>query len=62
MRLETGNNADINEEYWSTIFTDEWSCFEFCLETTSKLDNFWRDPEFGPTKGDPHGFRSIVGN
>jgi hypothetical protein len=61
MRLETGEKST-DEEYWETIFTDEWACWEYCLETASKLETFWRDPEFGPTKADPAGYRSIVGN
>jgi hypothetical protein len=32
------------------------------LDVASKLDTFWRDPEFGPSKSDPSGIRSIVGN
>lgn len=51
-----------DKEYWDTIFTDEWACWDYCLQAAYKLENFWRDHEFGPTKGDPHGYRSIVGN
>lgn len=32
------------------------------MEIANKLKTFWRDPEFGPSDGDPHGYRSIVGN
>ena len=61
LRLDTGEKST-EEEYWDTIFTDEWACWEYCLDTASKLDSFWRDHEFGPTKADPAGIRSIIGN
>jgi hypothetical protein len=37
-------------------------CFRYCYEQASKLKTFWRDHEFGPTKGDPNGLRAIIGN
>ena len=52
----------MSKTYWDTIFTDEWACWDYCLQTASKLTHFWRDHEFGPSKADPNGYRSIVGN
>lgn len=62
MRLENGNEKEMNKGYWDTIFTNEWSCWDYCLQTAKNLTSSWRDPEFGPNTGDPHGYRSIVGN
>jgi hypothetical protein len=36
MRLETGEKST-EEEYWQTIFTDEWACWEYCLDTAYSL-------------------------
>lgn len=55
-------DIESGKKFWDTIFTNEWSCLDYCLQTASKLKDFWRDHEFGPTKGDPHGYRSIVAN
>lgn len=62
MRLEDTQEKSKAEDYWEFIFTDEWACWDYCLDVASKLDTFWRDPEFGPSKSDPSGIRSIVGN
>ena len=61
-RLEDEGGKEMNKAYWDTIFTDEWACWNYCLQAAKDLTGFWRDPEFGPSKGDPHGYRSIVGN
>ena len=59
-RLEGKSGGE--KKYWDTIFTDEWSCWNYCLEVAYKLKSYWRDSEFGPSTGDPSGYRSIVGN
>jgi hypothetical protein len=48
--------------YWKTIFTNIWACWKFCYETAKTLKEPWRDSEFGPSKQDPHGYKSIVSN
>ena len=44
MRLEDTGEKSTEEDYWEFIFTDEWACWEHCLDVASKLDTFWRDP------------------
>lgn len=61
IRKEVAKDSQEKSE-WQTIFTDEWACWSQCLEIANKLKTFWRDPQFGPSDGDPHGYRSIVGN
>lgn len=35
-RLEGKGGTD-EKKYWETIFTNEWSCWNYCLETAFKL-------------------------
>lgn len=43
-RLEGEQEKQLDKTYWQTIFTDEWSCWNYCLEAASKLTTFWKDP------------------
>lgn len=41
------DNEAKRTEFWNTIFTNEWACWNYCLQQTKPLTTFWKDPDFG---------------
>ena len=37
VRLKDEGGEEMNKGYWDTIFTNEWSCWDYCLQTAKNL-------------------------
>ncbi|CAK89170.1 unnamed protein product (macronuclear) [Paramecium tetraurelia] len=63
-RMEgSGKTLHKEETKWTTIFNSDLACLRYVYEEISKLEQNpgakWEDPDFGPTKEDPYGSKSM---